>query len=461
LAEANRSLIIKEIKTEIQRYNNGQEPASLNSITKKFNEDASYETIRKIVIDDFPEFYLLIWKSDYALSADQKDKLYKRLKGEVKNQSPAPLSKIGRDLEISYDMVRYYAKKLYPDIFDDIWGKPQLTEQETEAIQERFEQEIKKFEKYDEGITRYDNVNGKFEVIKNEACKPDPITEIANDFNRSYDTISRIFTKTHPKKYDEIYAKPRLTEAQLESIISDILCSNMPQTGIAEKHNVSTGTISKISLEKVQPNYDDYEHSERFPHDVYQQLGTAAHQIIQCISTEHLLLYDIYKFSEIPDGNYTFDDLLPCIEMQKFYNEIIKKNKGQLSLWEKIGLNICEYNEIVFEYTSYISKKHIWKKTKKYIKPKRMLLFVGTRWYAEKYPNPIIHTRFNNVTIIRYDIFAALIGLPDILLKEFKNAIELNYNYDLDGMNTFKEEITGKYRKLGFPEYENYRNRLH
>ncbi|MFW9971116.1 MAG: hypothetical protein ACFFDF_13055 [Candidatus Odinarchaeota archaeon] len=167
LSEVNRSLIIKEINTEMQKYNKGEDLAFLNSIAKKFSENTSYETIRKIVIDDFLEYYLLIWKSDHTFSDDQKGKLSKRLSADIKKPFPAPLSMIGRGLEISYDMVRYYVRKLYPDIFDGIWGKLRLTEQETEVIQERFEQEIKKFEKYDEGITIYDNVNRKFKIIQN------------------------------------------------------------------------------------------------------------------------------------------------------------------------------------------------------------------------------------------------------------------------------------------------------
>lgn len=456
LSEEIRSLIIKRFNDEIEKYNDGQAPASLNSVAKEFSEYTCYATVRNIVIEEFPKYYILIWKSDYGLFTERKELLYKRLDTEVGEQIPASLSEIGRALKISYDMVRYYAKKRYPNLFDEIWEKSRLSAREIEAIQSRYQQEIEKFEKYEEKTIVYDEFSQKFDITKNEAYKPDPITGIANDFNRSYDTISRIFTKTDPKKYDEIYAKPRLTEEQLKSIISDILCTKMPQTGLAEKHNVSTGTISKISLEKVQPNYDDYDHSERFPHDVYQQLGFATHPIIQCISTEHLLEYDIYKFSEIPDGNYTIDDLLPCIELNKFYHKLIKVNKGRLSLWEEIGLDLDDYYEIVFEYTSYISKKQYQKKTRKYYRPERMILIVGTRWYDKKYPNPIIHTRFRNVKIIRHDIFAELIGLSGDLLEEFENAIELNYNYDLDGMNTLKDEITRKYPKLGFTEYKKY-----
>ena len=229
----------------------------------------------------------------------------------------------------------------------------------------------------------------------------------------------------------------------------------MPQTGLAEKHNVSVGTISKISLEKIQPNYNNYIHSERFPHDIYQQLGVAIHSIIQCISTKHLLKNKIYKFSEIPDRDYVIDDLLPCTELKKFYH-LIYIYKDRLSLWEKIGFDFDNYNEIVFEYTSYISEEQFQKKVKKYYKLNRMIFIIGTRWYDKKYPNPIIHTRFKNVKIIRHDIFADLIGLAGDLRKEFDNAIELNYNYDLEGMNALKDEITKKYPKLGFTEYKKY-----
>ena len=86
-----------------------------------------------------------------------------------------------------------------------------------------------------------------------------------------------------------------------------------------------------------------------------------------------------------------------------------------------------------------------------------MILIVGTRWYDKKYPNPIIHTRFKNVKIIRHDIFADLIGLSGHLREEFENAIELNYNYDLKEMIAFKNIITDKYTKLGFEEYKKYK----
>lgn len=455
LSEEIRSLIIKRFNDEIEKYNNDQAPTSLNSIVKEFN--VSYETVRKIVMKEFPKYYTLIWKVDNGLSTEYKELLYKRLDAEVGEQIPTSLCEIGRDLEISHDMVRYYAKKRYPNLFDDKWGKFQLTTQEIESIQDRFHKEIKRFEKYEEKTIMYDEFGQKFDITKNEVYRPNSITMIANDLNTSRDTISRIFIKTAPEKYKEIYAKHRLTEEQLKFIISDILCTKMPLTRIAEEHNVSSGTISRISLEKVQPNYDDYDHSERFPQDVFQQLGTATHSIIEYISTEHLLEYDIYKFSEIPEGKYKIDDLLPCIEVRKFYNKLIMVNRERLSLWEEIGLDLDDNYEIVFEYTSYISKKQYQKKTKKYYRPERMILIVGTRWYDKKYPKPIIHTRFKNVKIIRHDIFADLIGLSGHLREEFENAIELNYNYDLKEMIAFKNIITDKYTKLGFEEYKKYK----
>lgn len=455
ISDQVRSFIIERFNEEIDKYNDGQAPASLSSVAKEFSEDTCYSTVRKIVVEEFPNYYILIWKSDCRLSTENKKLLYKKLNTEIEKKNPASLSEIGRALDISYDIVRYYAKKRYPNLFDEIWEKSRLTEQEIEAIQDRYQQEIEKFEKYEKKTIIYDEFSQKFDITKNDAYKPISITGIANEFNRSDDTISRIFTKTDPKKYDEIYAKPRLTEDQLESIISDILYTMMPQTGLAEKHNVSVGTISKISLEKIQPNYNNYIHSERFPHDIYQQLGVAIHSIIQCISTKHLLKNKIYKFSEIPDRDYVIDDLLPCTELKKFYH-LIYIYKDRLSLWEKIGFDFDNYNEIVFEYTSYISEEQFQKKVKKYYKLNRMIFIIGTRWYDKKYPNPIIHTRFKNVKIIRHDIFADLIGLAGDLRKEFDNAIELNYNYDLEGMNALKDEITKKYPKLGFTEYKKY-----
>lgn len=470
VSEEERHSIIKRIKNEIQKYNNNQTPNSLSSIAKDFNRSDS--SIRKVVENQFPGYYSLIWKVDYNLSTTQKKLLNERLDIEVKKLIPASLSEIGRNLKISYDMVRYYAKKQYPNSFNDIWGIPQLTSTEIEAIQARFEQEIQKFKKYEEKTIKYDEFTQKFDITKNAEFKPDPIIDIANGFNRSYDTISRIFTNTDSQKYDEIYAKPRITDEQLDSIVSDILCTKMPQTTIAEKHNVSTGTISRISIDKVQPNYDDYDHSERFPQDVYQQLGFAAHRIIQHVSTEHLLGYDIYKFSEISEGNYRIDDLLPPVELRKFYyelimlneerlsswsKELIKAQKKGLSLWNDLGLDA--YFEIVFEYTSYISQKQCKTKAHKYYKPKRGLLIVGTRWYNKKYPNPIINNRIKNVKIIRHDIFADLIGLSGDLRRDFEHAIELNYDYDLEGMIAFKKVITNKYTKFGFEEYKRYREK--
>ena len=455
ISEEEKHFIIKRVKNEIKKYNNGQVPNSLSSIAKDFNR--SDWAIQKVVENEFPEYYSLIWKTDYNLSTTQKKLLKERLDIEGKKPIPASLSEIGRNLKISYDMVRYYAKKQYPNSFNDIWGISQLTTDEIEAIQARFEQEIQKFEKYEEKIIKYDEFTQKFDFTKNAEFKPDPIINIADDFNRSYDTISRIFTETDSQKYDDIYAKPRITGEQLDSIISDILYTKMPQMGLGDKHNVSPGTISKISLEKVQPNYDAYDHSKRFPQDVYQQLGFATHQIIQCISTQHLRGYGVYKFSEISEEGYRIDDLLPYAELSKFYDELIELNKERLSLWNDLGLH--DYIEIVFEYTSYISQKQYQTKTRKYSKPKRGLLIVGTRWFGKKYPNPIIHTRFKNVKIIKHDIFAKLIGLSGKLLKEFEYAIELNYHYDLNGINTLKDKITRKYPKIGFSEYKDYCNR--
>ena len=424
----------------------------MNSIAKELNR--SREKIRKIVIKRFPKYFSLIWKADYKLSAKQKKLLYEWLDIEVEKDNPTSLSEIGRNLGLSYDTIRYHAKKQYPNSFNDIWGIPQLNADEIKTIQDRYQQEIKKNEKYNENNIVYDEFSQKFEFTKNEVYKPDSVSRIANDLNRSYDTITRSFKRIDPEKYNLIYAKTRLTNEKLDSIISDILCTKTPQTGLGEMHNVSPGTISKISLERVQPNYDDYDHNKRFPHDVYQQLGFATHQIVQCISTNHLREFSIYKFSEITEGNYRIDDLLPLAELYKFYDVFIKLNKERLSLWNVLGLSDC--NEIVFEYTNYISQKQCQTKARKYFKPKRKLLIVGTRWYDKKYPNPIIHTRFKNVKIIKHDIFTKLIGLSGKLLKEFEKAIQLNYNYDLDGMNTFKDEITLKYPKLGFSEYKNY-----
>jgi len=456
VSEEIRSKFKRRINEEIKKFENGQIPASLKSIAEDFSKYVSYSTGHKIVKDEFPEHYLLIWKSNFVISKENKEMLYKKLDEEIKKEVPETLSGIGRTLEISYDMVRHYAKKRYPNRFDGIWGLSQTTEGEIEAIQDRFQQEIEKFEKFKEKTILYDKFTQKFDITKNKVFKPDSITEIANDFNKSPDTISRIFTKNNLKKYDEIYAKHRLTEEQQKSIISDIICTKLPQTGLAEKHNASTGTITRISLEKVQPNYDDYDHSERFPHDIYQQLGFAIHSIIECISTRHLLEYDIRKFSEIPYGDYVMDDFLPHHELHKFYKKLIIVNKERFSLWEEIGLNLNDYYEIVFDYTSYISKKQYQNKTKKYYNPKRMIIIVGTRWYDEKYPNSIIHTSFENVKIIRHDIFAKLIGLSGLLLKEFEIAIRINYDLDLDGMNAFKDKITQKYSKLGFIQYKKY-----
>ena len=60
-----------------------------------------------------------------------------------------------------------------------------------------------------------------------------------------------------------------------------------------------------------------------------------------------------------------------------------------------------------------------------------MLFIVGTRWsgWITNANKQIIDTKYRNVSIIRYDLFAELIGLEGEHLESFNHTLNLYYSF--------------------------------
>ncbi len=450
------------IKTEINKYKNNFKPSTISSIANDFKARLGISSIRKYIIKNYPSYYKIIWETDYSLSSDEFNLLTARLNSEVIKEFPDSLTSIGEDLNISYDTVRYYAMKWFKDKYDKLWGKGRLTEFEIETIQDRIHQEINKYQSYKEPVIRYDNFDKRLIITKDRTLKPSSLTKIADDFGKSRETIQRYARDTDLDSYEKIWGKPRISGETRNSIISDILDFNsrLSMSRIASKHGVHTSSVSKISIEEVQPNYDGYDHKERFPQDKYQLLGTELHIIINYIATASLSKHGISLFTEIYHNGYRMDFLLPLPKRQMFYEKIIKNNERRKALYNEIGIDFRKDFDIVVDHTSYISEKNVNDKIRKYHSLEKFTLINITRWYDKKYFHPIIHTRIKNAVVIRHDIFADLFGLEDNFLRDFEIAIGLNYAYDLDGMISFKERMVKKYFKLGYNEYKRFINNL-
>ena len=428
----------------------------MNSLADSFKDSLGYESIRKHIMNNFQKYYDLIWKTDYSLSSNDINFLSNRLNSEANKKIPDDLSSIGRDLDLSHDMVRYYAMKWFPERYEELWGKSRLTEEERHAIEERIKREIERHESYIEPIVEYDKFDHKFNFTKNESHKPSSLTKIAEDIGKSRDTVSRYARDVDTESYDEIWGKPRIPEEIRQSIVLDILNTKLAMNRIASKYGVHPSSVSRISIEEVQPHYKDYDHQERFPQDMCQRLGSELHVIIKFIVMASLSAYEIFIFSEIPDRGFVIDLLLPFPKRQGFYDKIIKGNEQRKRLWSKMGISFQTDLDIVVENTSYLSKKNVYTKAKKYHSSDKITLIDITRWFYEKYPNPVIGTSIKNLFVVRHDIFVELFGLEGDFLKDFKKAIDLNYDYDLEGMKEFKEQIKKKYFKLGYDEYKKF-----
>ena len=101
----------------------------------------------------------------------------------------------------------------------------------------------------------------------------------------------------------------------------------------------------------------------------------------------------------------------------------------------------------MFDYTSDLSNDNIKDKTIKYQKRDMMLFIVGTRWkgWIKNANKQIIYTKFRNVIIIRYDLFAELIVLEGKFLEYFNHALNLYYSFNLTDLRDFYENLQAQF----------------
>lgn len=297
--------------------------------------------------------------------------------------------------------------------------------------------------------------------IQDESYSPKSIMSIADSLDLSRRNVEYYVQNEYPNEYKEIWARGSdwfVTKDIKEKIIRDILDfkNRLSLNQIGKKYGFNISTIARISKQDVEPYNKKYSHELRFPQDIHQRIGTQVHSIASKIITQHFLDNNIQIFSAIPrkNTNYIYDQIIPNIQRQKLIdfltNESSKKILNEISL-SLIDLNA--FRDIIFEYTSFVGKKHTLNKIKKYYSPDNLLFIVITRWHPS-YKEPVIYIQKFNTIVIRHDYFASLFRLQGELLDQFNHIIDLNYKYDLEEL--IKLNFHSKFSTLNCQDYKKF-----
>ena len=502
LPEGVRLEVINSLKKEIKKYINGLKPRSLSQIHNDFQECVkSLSVIVKIAKEEFPEYFDKIWAKK-KITSEIKNKAIKRIKEEIdifKNGGePMTIRDIWKESfqpYMSEGQLGEIGRKAYPEDYDMIWGAYRIPSEVKEELIRTIKNEISKFDlggepmsmrqiqrKFSEWVKSKDHIISiaknlnpeKFdeiwsipripehikiqviEVIRNEidkynkGIKPRTIKEIwEKDFIRfihAKDTISRIAKEAFPEEYELIWRK-KIPSKKRIGITQDILDHNdfnvRTMGQIAQKHGVSDTTVGRISINEIEGVQPDFNHEDRFPKDLYADLGTVLHNILKHLITIHFWSTDLKIYSEIivnfnPD--VSVDNFFLNVKSHDYLYRVLDRNR-HLAREMRLDINdLRKINAFMFDYTSDVSKKNIKTKAMKYQKKDKLFFIVGTRW-PRKYKKRTIDTNYKNIRIIKHDLFAELIRIDGDLLKTFEYIIELNYVFDLNALREFFIDI--------------------
>ena len=419
--------VIKRLDKEILKYLSGLHTKSITAIIKEpqFNGKLSRKAVTRIAKENSPTFYYRIWGK--KVPQDLKNKFLRIIKKEISlYESGHNVRSIGKIVEEDFKNIfssrwaQQLAENEFPFFYKQIWSCEQISHKEEIEILKRANVEIGKFKK------------GKKYMSLNY------ITE--NFFpTRTRPTISKVIKSYYPKEYELMWAFEYLTQESIKNIINDIVHNDLTTLKqIAVKNNTSPSTVRRISLQKVEGVYNNYEHSNRFPKDPSALSGIYLHQIINMLLTiDFTVFYEIKMFpnskkrvdSIILDKNYL---LKRVRSLPKFFNYLcLSKN------------DILNKKGFIFDYTSGYTS--IDSKISKYYNDNYFFFVVGTIWFYEFENCSAEYSSYANLRIISHTDFAKLIGLDGYLLDFYNHAIGLNYKSDYERLLKFRDRLISEF----------------
>ncbi len=192
--------------------------------------------------------------------------------------------------------------------------------------------------------------------------------------------------------------------------------------------------------------------------DIFNILCIHVHTAIEYIVSSFLYDIGIKSYSEILVSrifeDFSWKDCIIDSFLLNFncYLENIILNSSKLFHELRLeGINLSNIKGFLFDYTADVSDKNLILKIRKYQKKDMLLFIVGTKWKKNK-KERIINTIYKNVRVIRYDLFAELIGFKDLLLNKFKHMCKIfdNDNLGNDSLEylyNFKENLHSEFFK--------------
>ncbi|MFX1500463.1 MAG: hypothetical protein ACFFDH_05795 [Promethearchaeota archaeon] len=183
--------------------------------------------------------------------------------------------------------------------------------------------------------------------------------------------------------------------------------------------------------------------------EIYGLLGIYLHLAFQYIITIFLVSKNQKIYSETVvsvksrRSQYKIDSIILNINnMNYLFLRLLNNPK----LLNKLGLDVNSLKRLkafMFDYTSDLSYDNIKDKRIKYQKRDIMLFIVGTRWngWIINTNKQILNTKYKKLSIIRYDLFAELIGLEGKYLKLYKHALNLYHSFNLTDLRKFSEDL--------------------
>ena len=192
-------------------------------------------------------------------------------------------------------------------------------------------------------------------------------------------------------------------------------------------------------------------HGCRHCAEIYGFIGKQLHKVIQYIITTFFLRLGLKIYSEVivsinkknKRKTRIVDSFLLNINNKKFLMNRLFKCPRLLKELRLDKTNLENIEAFMFDYTNDISDENIKEKSSKYQKENMILFIIGTRWkkWRKDARKRVLDTFYKNVRVIRFDLFAELIGLEGELLRDFEYGLELSHSLDLDALREFCEEL--------------------
>ena len=192
--------------------------------------------------------------------------------------------------------------------------------------------------------------------------------------------------------------------------------------------------------------------------DIFNILCIHVHTAIKYIVSSFLFDIGIKSYSEILVSriyeNFSWKDCIIdsfLLNINCYLENRILNSSKLLHELRLEGINLSNIKGFLFDYTADVSDKNISSKIRKYQKKDMLLFIVGTKWKKNK-KERVINTIYKNVRVIRYDLFAELIGFKDIFLNKFKQICKIFDNDNLgndslEDLYTFKEKLLSEFFK--------------